>query len=82
METQTNVQLDIPPLPSLESAIDRWLVARAAYKMHPSDENQHAYNATLFDLGAAWAKRYPEGSNTPGAFERFRRGLIAPELDE
>jgi hypothetical protein len=49
--------------------------------MQPSDENQHEYNATLFDLGAAWGERYPEATDTPGAFEWFRRGLIAPEAE-
>jgi hypothetical protein len=49
--------------------------------MQPSDENQHDYEATLNDLGVARGERYPEATDTPGAFEWFRRGLIAPEAE-
>ena len=64
---------------SLEEAIDHWLAARDKFKMEPSEESQHDYNSTLYDLGAAWGERYPEDADTPGAFEWFRRGLISPE---
>jgi hypothetical protein len=47
--------------------------------MQPTDENQHDYNSTLYDLGAAWSERYPNDAYTPGAFEWYRRGLIAPD---
>ena len=47
--------------------------------MQPSEENQHEYNAALYDLGAAWGERYSEDADMPEAFERFRRNLIAPE---
>jgi hypothetical protein len=50
--------------------------------MLPSNENQRDYEATLNDLGAAWNERYPEVGDTPGAFESYRRGLIALESDE
>jgi hypothetical protein len=66
-------------VPSLEAAIDRWLAARDKFKMQPSDERQNEYNATLYDLGAAWGEHYPEGTDTPEAFQWYRLGLIAPE---
>jgi hypothetical protein len=50
--------------------------------MQPSEENQHEYNGTLFDLGAAWGERYPGATDTPEAFQWYWRGLIAPETDE
>ena len=81
MRAQGNLCIDVRSVPPLEEAIDNWLAARDVYKMQPSDENQHEYNATLFDLGAAWGERYPEATDTPGAFEWFRRGLIAPEAE-
>ncbi len=55
--------------------------ARDKFKIEPSDENQHGYNATLYDLGAAWGERYSEDADTPGAFQWYRLGLIAPEED-
>lgn len=82
MKDPAHLQVDVRPLPSLKTEIDRWLAARKTAKTVPSEETRHAYNATLFDLGAAWVERYPEGANAPGAFDWFRRGLIAPEADE
>jgi hypothetical protein len=79
MNRNGNLQLDVRLVPSLETAIDNRLAARDVFKMEPSDENQHEYNATLYDLGAAWGERYSEDGDTPGAFEWYRRGLIAPE---
>ena len=79
MRAQGNLCIDVRSVPPLEEAIDNWLAARDVYKMQPSDENQHEYNATLFDLGAAWGERYPEATDTPDAFEWYRRGLTAPE---
>lgn len=79
MNQPKNLQLDVRLVPDLATAIDHWLVARDVFKMQPSDENQNEYNATYFDLGTAFGKRYPEDANTPGAFEWYRRGLIAPE---
>jgi hypothetical protein len=67
------------PVPDLETAIDRWLAARDNFKMQSTDENRHDYNATLYDLGAAWGERYPEDADTRDAFQWYRRGLIAPE---
>lgn len=73
---------DVNLVPRLEASIDRWLAARNVYKMQPSDENQHNYNATYFALGEAFAQRYPEAAaNMPSAFDWYRRGLIAPEDD-
>jgi len=69
------------PVPDLATAIDNWLAARDNFKMQPTDEARDEYNATLFDLGAAWGERYPEATDTPDAFEWYRRGLIAPEED-
>jgi hypothetical protein len=69
-------------VPDLATAIDQWLAARDNFKMLPSNENQRDYEATLNDLGAAWNERYPEVGDTPGAFESYRRGLIALESDE
>jgi hypothetical protein len=74
-------QLAPPQVAEGVSAIDQWLAARDVFKIAPSDENQHEYNATLYDLGAAWGERYPEDADTPGAFEWFRRGLIAPKAE-
>jgi len=81
MNRTANLQLDVRTVPSLETAIDNWLGARDKFKIEPSDENQSDYNAMLNDLGAALGERYPEATNTPGAFDWFRRGLIAPEED-
>ena len=55
------------------------LAARDAFKSQPRDENRNEYNSTYFALGVAFNERYPEGAATPGAFEWYRRGLIAPE---
>jgi len=74
--------IDARPVPELATAIDRWLAARNAYKMQRSDGSEYSYNARYFDLGAAFVERYPEAADTRGAFEWFRRGLIAPETDE
>ena len=82
MKCKGNLCLDVRVVPSLETAIDQWLAARDKFITEPSDESQHDYNATLFDLGAAWGERYPEDANTPGAFEWYRRGIIALEEDE
>ena len=79
MNRKGNLILDVRHVPSLEDAIDQWLAARDNFKMKSTDESQHEYNATLYDLGAAWGERYPEDAYTPGAFEWYRRGLIAPE---
>ncbi len=82
MKQPENLCLDVRQVPSLEAAIDHWLAARDIFKTEPSDENQHDYNSTLYDLGAAWGERYTEDADTLGAFEWYRRGLIAPETDE
>jgi hypothetical protein len=82
MNCAENPQLDVRLVPSLENAIDRWLAARKNAKMVPCDQNEQAYNATWFALGEAWAEWYSEATDAPGAFERFRRGLISPEADE
>jgi hypothetical protein len=79
MKRNGNLCLDVRQVPSLEGAIDRWLAARDVFKMQPNEENQHEYNAALYDLGAAWGERYSEDADMPEAFERFRRNLIAPE---
>ena len=79
MNRTANLQLDVRSVPSLEEAIDQWLAARDNFKMQSTGENRHEYNASLFDLGAAWGERYPEDADTPRAFEWYRRGLIAPE---
>lgn len=79
MNRTASLQLDVRQVPSLETAIDQWLAARDQFKIEPSDENLSDYNATLHDLGAALGERYPEDVDTPGAFDWFRRGLIAPE---
>lgn len=81
MTQPENSHLDVRQVPSLEAAIDQWLAARDNFKMEPSEENQHEYNATLYDLGAAWGERYTEDADTPDAFQWYRRGLIAPEKD-
>lgn len=82
MKTKDNLCLDVRLMLPLPEAIDQWLAARDAYKMERSGENEDEYNATYFDLGAAFCERYPEATNTPGAFEWYRRGLIAPGGDE
>jgi hypothetical protein len=79
MEIPQNLHLAVRSVPPLEEAINRWLAARGAFKSQPSDENQHEYNATYFALGVAFNERYPDAASTPGAFEWYRRGLIAPE---
>jgi hypothetical protein len=79
MERKGNLCIDVRHTPSLENAIEQWLTARDNLKVHPTDGNLHDYNATLYDLGAAWVERYPDDSNTAEAFEWYRRGLIAPE---
>ena len=82
MKSNANLQLDVRLVPPLEEAIDQWLAARDKFKMQSTDETQHEYNATLYDLGAAWGERYTEDADTPGAFEWYRRGLTTPEEDE
>lgn len=67
------------PVREFATAIDQWLAARGEYQKQASDENRNAYNAAYFALGEAWAGRYPEAASSSGAFEWFRRGLIAPE---
>lgn len=79
---QSEMHVDVRHVPNLETAIDHWLAARGEYKKEASDANQHAYNATYFALGEAFAERYPEAAHMPEAFEWFRRGLIAPEEDQ
>jgi hypothetical protein len=79
MKCNGNLQLDVRMVPSLEAAIDQWLAARDIFKMQSTDENRREYNSTLHDLGTAWGERYPEDADTPGAFEWYRRGLIALE---
>ena len=82
MESNKNLNLNVRLMPNLETAIDRWLAARRDYKKQANDRNQHSYNAAYFVLGEEWVERYPEAADVPGAFEWFRRGLIAPEIDE
>jgi hypothetical protein len=79
MKSNKELRLDVQLMPRLESSIHRWLTARATYKAQSSVEQQHEYTATLFDLGAAWGEHYPDAVDTPGAFELYRHGLIAPE---
>ena len=80
MESPQNLHvINARPVPELATAIDNWLVARDNFKVQSTDEALHEYNATLYSLGTAWSERYPEGADTPGAFEWYRRGLIAPE---
>jgi len=82
MERKGNLCIDVRHTPSLENAIDQWLAARDNLKVQPTDGNVHNYNATLYDLGAAWAERYPDYAKTQEAFDWYLRGLIAPEDDE
>ena len=79
MNRRANLRLDVRQVPNFGTAIDQWLAARDQFKIEPSNENLSDYNATLNDLGAALGQRYPEEADTPGAFEWYRRGLIAPE---
>jgi hypothetical protein len=79
MNRTANLRLDVRQVPSLEAAIARWLAARDAFKSRPSDESRNEYNATYFDLGVAFNERHPEAADTPGAFDWYRCGLIAPE---
>jgi hypothetical protein len=81
MKSDENHCLNVRLVPSLEAAIDQWLAARDSFKMQPCDESQRDYEATLNDLGGAWGERHPEATETPDAFERHRRGLIAPAED-
>ncbi len=79
MNCPANLHLGVRRVFSLEAAIERWLAARHNFIEEPTDENRHEYNGTLNDLGAAWKNRNPEVADTPGAFELFRCGHIAPE---
>lgn len=79
MEQPENLHMNAQPAAALATAIDRWLEARGEYKKQSSAESEYRYNETYFSLGAAWTERYPDAANSPGAFEWFRRGLIAPE---
>jgi hypothetical protein len=81
MEIPQNLHLSARLTPPLEEAINRWLAARDNFKKLRTHENQHEYNATLYDLGAAWSERHLRDQDTPGAFELYRRSLIAPEED-
>jgi hypothetical protein len=82
MKQPDNLHVDACPVPDLTIAIDRWLAARANFKMQSTDEARHEYNSTYFALGVAFNVRYPEGVATPGAFQWYRRGIIAPEEEE
>jgi hypothetical protein len=82
MNRNGNPILDVRQVPSLESAIAQWLAARDNFKIQSTDEARHDYEATLWNLGAAWKERYPDAADTQGAFEWYRRGLIAPEEDQ
>lgn len=53
MERIANKNPDSRLVPTLEAAIDNWLLARGEYKKQTTDENRHAYNATYYALGAA-----------------------------
>jgi hypothetical protein len=79
MNRTANLQLDVRQVPSLGTAIEKWLAARHNFIEQSTDENRHEYNGTLNDLGVAWGERYPEDADTPEAFEWCRLGLIAPE---
>lgn len=79
MNCPANLHLGVRRVPSLEAAIEKWLAARHNFIEQSTDENRHEYNGTLNDLGAAWGERYTEDADMPGAFEWYRRGLIAPE---
>jgi hypothetical protein len=45
MKSKGNLFLDVRMVPSLEEAIDQWRVARDVFKLQPSGDNQHEYNA-------------------------------------
>lgn len=80
MNLPENLQLDVRlVVPDLATAIENWLNARENFKTDPSEECQHEYNSTLYDLGAVWNERYSQEADTLRAFDWFRRGLIAPE---
>jgi hypothetical protein len=81
MKHIASFQLDVRIAPSLGKAISQWLDARDSFKIQPSDVSQREYEATLNNLGVVWGELYPEGADTPGAFEWYRRGLIAPDAD-
>jgi hypothetical protein len=81
MKINGELYLDVRFVPSLEAAINQWLAVRHLFKTEPSDESRYEYNVTLYGLGAVWGERYPNDADTPGAFEWYRRGLIAPEED-
>ncbi|MGA2675040.1 MAG: hypothetical protein ABSE99_17635 [Terracidiphilus sp.] len=79
MENLQNLHvINARPVPDLATATDNWLAARDNFKLLPSNENLHNYEATRNNLGVAWSERYPDAADTPGAFELYRRGLIAP----
>ena len=78
MKNEEVADLNTRPVPELEMAINRWLAARKHAKAVLSDDTQHAYNAAYYALGEAWAHRYPEAADTPGAFEEYLRGVCAP----
>lgn len=73
--------INAQPVPELATAIEGWLAARDQFKIEPTDEHQSDYNATLFDLGAAFAERYPEAGDMPELSDWFRRCLIAPNQE-
>lgn len=79
MNRNGNLVLGVRQVPSLEVAIEQWLAARDAFKSQSTDEARHEYNSTYFALGVAFNVRYPEGAATPGAFQWYRRVIIAPE---
>lgn len=77
-----NLHIVVQPIPDLTTAIANWLAARSEFKKQANDKTAFDYNATWFALGAAWAVLYPDAANSPGAFERFQRGLIASNKNE
>jgi hypothetical protein len=78
MEQPEHLHIDVRPLPSLEGAIDRWLAARKTPKpLRPTKISTSTTRPCSPWSGVA--ERFTEAADTPGAFEWFRRGLIAPE---
>ncbi len=79
MNCPANLHLGVRRVLSFEAAIEKWLAARRNFIEQTTDENRNEYNGTLNDLGAAWRQRYPDNADTPGEFESFCCGLIAPD---
>jgi len=67
-----------PPVVLPQSGFEQTRLALLAMTRFTSS-GIFTYTAATDDLETVWGRWFPQHANAPGAFERFRRGLIAAE---